>query len=144
MEAFWKHKKLGEMTAKEWELLCDGCGRCCLLRLEDEESGEVFTTRLACTQLDIGKCACKSYAKRHEIVSDCIALSPENIGELDWIPASCAYRRLSEGRDLAWWHPLLSGDPNSVHEAGISVRAWAISEDKVTQENVEDFIYKYE
>ena len=143
MKEFWKHKKLNEMTREEWELLCDGCGRCCLIRLEDEESGEIFTTRLACEQLDIGKSVCKCYDKRHEIVADCIALTPENIGSLDWIPSSCAYRRLSEGRELAWWHPIVSGDPNSVHEAGISVRSWAISETKITHDDIEDYIYKY-
>jgi len=143
MKEFWKHKKLSEMTRKEWELLCDGCGRCCLIRLEDEESREIFTTRLACKQLDIGKCGCKCYDKRHEVVADCIALTPENIGSLDWIPSSCAYRRLSEGRELAWWHPLVSGDPDSVHEAGKSVRSSAISEDKINPNRIEDYIHEY-
>jgi len=143
MKEFWKHKKLSEMTRKEWELLCDGCGRCCLIRLEDEESREIFTTRLACKQLDIGKCGCKCYDNRHEVVADCIALTPENIGSLDWIPSSCAYRRLSEGRELAWWHPLVSGDPDSVHEAGISVRSSAISEDKINPNRIEDYIHEY-
>jgi len=143
MTEFWKQKSLTEMSQKEWELLCDGCGRCCLLRLEDEDSGEIFTTRLSCNQLDIGKCRCKAYGDRHQIVPDCIALTPENIGSLDWIPKSCAYRRLYEGRELAWWHPLVSGDPDSVHEAGISVRPWAIDEDRVKEEDVEKYIYEY-
>ena len=144
MEKFWEHKALAEMSSEEWELLCDGCGRCCLLRLEDEDSGEIFTTRLACKLLDIGKCQCKSYAKRHEIVEDCLALTAENIGSLGWIPSSCAYRRLSEGRELAWWHPLISGSRESVHEAGISVRGWAIDESFIDEDDVEKFIYKYD
>ena len=144
MEEFWKHKNLIEMTAGEWELLCDGCGRCCLLRLEDEDSGRIFTTRLSCKQLDIGHCRCKSYAARHELVPDCVGLTPENIGLLGWMPKSCAYRRLHEGRELAWWHPLVSGDPNSVHQAGISVRDWAISETKVKDCDLERYIYEYE
>lgn len=143
MKEFWKTKRLDEMSAYEWEQLCDGCGRCCLVRLEDEESGQFFTTRLACRQLDIGQCKCSNYEKRHEIVADCIALTPENIRGLDWIPESCAYRRLAEGRELAWWHPLVSGNAESVHEAGISVREQAISEDKVPIEKIEDYIYKY-
>jgi len=143
MKEFWKHKKLRDMTRDEWELLCDGCGRCCMLRLEDEDSGEVFNTRLACRELDIGKCRCKSYERRQDIVEDCIHLTAENISQLGWIPESCAYRRLAEGRPLAWWHPLVSGDPMSVHEAGISVRDRAISEEKVTGNRLEDFICKY-
>ena len=144
MGNFWERKQLAEMTPVEWEQLCDGCGRCCLLRLEDEDSGEIFTTRLTCRELDIGKCQCKSYAKRHEIVTDCIALTAENIGLLDWIPSSCAYRRLSEGRELAWWHPLISGNSESVHEAGISVRSWGLSESEVSPDDVEKYLYKYD
>ncbi len=132
------------MTAEEWELLCDGCGRCCLVRLEDEESGEVFTTKLACKKLDISKCRCKSYERRHELVPDCIALSPDNIGELSWMPLSCAYRRLAEGRGLAWWHPLVSGNADSVHDAGISVRGWAVCEDSFDSSKYENYIYDYE
>ena len=144
MENFWEHKLLADMTPVEWEQLCDGCGRCCLLRLEDEDSGEIFTTRLACRELDIGKCQCKSYGNRHDIVADCIALTAKNIDTLDWIPSSCAYRRLSEGRELAWWHPLISGSPESVHKAGISVRSWALSENKISPDDVEKYLYKYD
>ena len=129
---FWKTKALEEMTPTEWESLCDGCARCCLLKLEDEDSGEVFLTRLACKLLDVSKCRCSDYANRFAKMPDCIEIDPEKVRKLDWLPTSCGYRRVAEGRDLAWWHPLISGSPDTVHEAGISVRSWARSESKVT------------
>jgi uncharacterized cysteine cluster protein YcgN (CxxCxxCC family) len=116
------------MTPQEWESLCDGCGLCCLIRFEDEETGEVIPTRVACKLLDQGSCRCKDYANRKLHVPDCIKLTPGNIEALRWMPKSCAYRRLHEGRDLAWWHPLVSGDPESVHRAGVSIRGQTISE----------------
>lgn len=122
---FWETKSLGEMSPSEWESICDGCGRCCLLKLEDEDTGEIYLTRLACKQLDLGNCRCRDYPRRHELVSDCLSIDTEAVAKLSWLPATCGYRRLSEGRGLAWWHPLVSGDPNTVHAAGISVRGWA-------------------
>lgn len=125
---FWRTKTLEQMTPAEWESLCDGCGLCCLIRLEDEDTGEIIPTRVACRLFDAKTCRCADYANRKAKVPDCIKLTPGNIEDLMWMPKSCAYRRLHEGRDLAWWHPLVSGDPETVHRAGVSVRGETISE----------------
>jgi uncharacterized cysteine cluster protein YcgN (CxxCxxCC family) len=142
-EPFWKRKRLGEMTPEEWESLCDGCGRCCLLRLEDEDTEEVVYTRIACKLLDIGTCRCGSYETRHQKVPDCVRLTPESAGTLEWLPPSCAYRLVANGEDLAWWHPLVSGNAETVHEAGISVRDFAVSENKVRKGRYERFLLKW-
>lgn len=140
---FWEHKTLAQMSADEWEALCDGCGRCCLQKLEDEDSGEVFYTDLACTLLDLQQCRCSDYPNRLERMPDCIRLTPDNVTELYWLPRSCAYRRLSEGKELPRWHPLLSGDPESVHRAGISVRGKAISSAGIAAEDWEEHIVQW-
>ncbi|MDE2487597.1 MAG: YcgN family cysteine cluster protein [Alphaproteobacteria bacterium] len=127
-EPFWRRKRLTEMTAAEWESLCDGCGLCCLVRFEDEDTGEIIPTRVHCKLFDPELCRCTDYANRKRHVPDCIKLTPGNIEALEWMPKSCAYRRLHEGRDLAPWHPLVSGDPESVHRAGVSVRGQTINE----------------
>src|SRR5260370_559961 len=118
---FWKTKTLEEMSNVEWESLCDGCARCCLEKLEDEDTGKIYFTHVSCKLLDAGLCTCKDYANRSELVPDCVRLTPENVRTLNWLPPSCGYRLVAEGRDLYWWHPLVSGDPATVPEAGVSV-----------------------
>ena len=126
---FWQTKTLAQMSQAEWEALCDGCGRCCLVKLEDEETGDIALTDIACRLLENQRCKCKQYDMRHEIVADCVRLTPQNISQLKWMPKSCAYRLLAEGKDLAWWHPLISGNKETVHQAGISIQGKTVSED---------------
>ena len=135
---YWDRKTLAQMTPEEWEGLCDGCGRCCLVRFEDEDTGEIIPTRVACKLLDIETCRCSNYRRRRRYVPDCVKLTPGNVGELSWMPSTCAYRRIHEGRGLADWHPLVSGDPESVHDAGIGGRRQVISETALRR--VEDAI----
>ena len=125
---FWETKTLDRMTVREWESLCDGCGLCCLIRFEDEETGEIIPTRVACKLFDSQACSCSDYERRRIQVPDCIKLTPHNIEDLQWMPPSCAYRRLHEGKPLPLWHPLITGDPESVHRAGVSVRGQTLSE----------------
>jgi uncharacterized cysteine cluster protein YcgN (CxxCxxCC family) len=125
---FWKTKRLEDMNHAEWESLCDGCGRCCLHKLRDEDTDELSFTEIACHLLDLHSCACGDYANRKARVPDCVGLTPRVLRNIDWLPPSCGYRRVAEGKGLAWWHPLVSGDPTTVHTAGISVRGRAISE----------------
>ena len=116
------------MSTTEWESLCDGCARCCLNKLEDWDTGEVSYTNVACRLLDLGSCRCTDYPNRKRFVPDCLILSVNALEEMDWLPETCAYRVVADGKDLAWWHPLVSGDAETVHQAGISVRGRVISE----------------
>ncbi|MBA4788906.1 MAG: YcgN family cysteine cluster protein [Pseudomonadota bacterium] len=119
---FWRRKALAELTPTEWESLCDRCGRCCLVKLEDEDSGEIAYTDVACRLFDTGACRCADYENRQAKVPDCVRLTPETVESIGWLPPTCGYRLVAEGQDLPWWHPLVSGDPETVHTAGISVR----------------------
>src|SRR6202034_4148548 len=119
---FWKRKSLEEMTDFEWESLCDGCGRCCLNKLEEEDTGRTFYTNVGCRLLDGTTCRCRDYAHRLDKVEDCVQLTPESLKTINWLPPSCAYVLLGRGKELYWWHPLVSGDPQTVHAAGVSVR----------------------
>ena len=136
---FWRRYPLEDLTRAEWEALCDGCAKCCLIKLEDEDTGEVAYTSVACRLLDLGTCRCGNYPLRRQLVRGCVVLGRDNLEEvLAWMPRSCAYRRVNEGRGLADWHPLVSGDPESVHAAGVSIRGQTISEE--TLEDPEEAI----
>jgi uncharacterized cysteine cluster protein YcgN (CxxCxxCC family) len=135
---FWKTKRLSQMTKAEWESLCDGCGKCCLHKLEDDETGRIYFTNVACRLLDPYSCRCADYPNRKSLVPDCVVLTPKALKSIEWLPETCAYRLVAEGRDLFDWHPLVSGDPESVHKAGISMRKRVISETVVT--DLEDYI----
>ena len=141
-EPFWKTKTLADMNKAEWESLCDGCGRCCLNKLEDEDTGKFLYTRAACKLLDIGTCQCMDYVNRAKRVPDCVTLTPKNVPELGWLPESCAYRRLDEGKGLSWWHPLVSGTPDTVRQAGISVENEAYTEEGISIEELVHHIWK--
>lgn len=128
---FWKHKRLEDMSTREWESLCDGCARCCLVKLHDPKGRGMVTTQASCTLLDPETARCKHYETRHRRVSDCVQLTPAVVRTLSWLPPTCAYRLVARGEDLPAWHPLVSGDPESVHAAGISMRGRVVSEELI-------------
>ena len=137
---FWEEKSLEEMSDKEWEALCDGCGRCCLVKLEDEDTGQIVNSDAHCKLLDPKTCRCVDYANRQEIVPDCVKLDAKNVSQIAWMPATCAYRRIADGKGLAWWHPLISGDPQTVVDAGISVSGRVVCETSIADEDWEKHI----
>jgi len=138
---FWEEKPLKELSKAEWEALCDGCAKCCLIQLEDIETSERCYTRIACRLLDIGACKCTSYETRVKDVKGCVNVTPELLETADWLPNTCAYRLIYEGKPLEWWHPLISKDPNSVHTAGISIKRYAMSERELPDgSDLEDYI----
>jgi hypothetical protein len=141
---FWKRKSLEEMTDAEWESLCDGCGRCCLNKLEEEETDCTFYTSVGCRLLDGESCRCRDYPNRSDKVDDCVRLTPQEVRTITWLPPSCGYVLVREGRDLYWWHHLVSGDRDTVHQAGVSVRGKvAASEANVADEDLEDWIVSW-
>lgn len=137
---FWQGKTLEQMTEPEWEALCDGCGRCCLRSFEDEETGVVYSTNVACQLLDARACRCRHYSRRKTLVPECKGLRGQDIKAFSWLPNTCAYRCLAEGRRLPDWHPLISGDAESVHRAGVSVRDCVVSEALVHPDDMEAHI----
>ena len=138
---FWRDTPLERMTREEWESLCDGCGRCCLLKLEDEDDGRIAYTRIACRLFDSDACRCGQYDLRSQLVPQCLVLTPASIRDAaPWMPPTCAYRLLAEGRPLPDWHPLVTGDPESVHRAGVSVRGWTVPEWEVHEDEYEDHV----
>ncbi len=140
---FWKRKSLAELSREEWESLCDGCGKCCLVKLQDPDTDEIAYTDVACKLLDGATCRCTDYARRRRRVPDCVVLTPAVVADLSWMPSTCAYRLVKEGRDLAWWHPLVSGDPDTVHEAGVSVRGRVVSEALVEDEELPEHVVEW-
>jgi len=139
-EPFWKAKELDALSDAEWEALCDGCGKCCLNKLEDETDGRLFFTNVACRLLDPVRCRCRRYGRRFSLVPDCVDLRTCEREDYRYLPASCAYRRLHEGRELPDWHPLVSGRAHSVHDAGISVKGRTVSEELVSEDELEHYI----
>jgi len=140
-DRFWERVPLKNLTPREWEALCDGCGKCCLNKLEDEDTQEVALTRVACRLLDDETCRCSQYDIRLQFVPECVQLSPKTLPDIAyWMPETCAYRLLHEGKALYDWHPLNSGDPQTVHDAGVSVQGWTVPEFEVPEEEWEDHI----
>jgi uncharacterized cysteine cluster protein YcgN (CxxCxxCC family) len=138
---FWETKTLAEMNIEEWESLCDHCGKCCLVKLEDEDTGEIAVTSVVCELMDLEGCCCSRYGERSSLVPDCIDLKQHNFSEYKWLPTTCAYRLLNDGKSLPEWHPLISGTLQSVITEGETIHGYAVKESKVN--NPEDFIVKW-
>jgi uncharacterized cysteine cluster protein YcgN (CxxCxxCC family) len=135
--SFWQTKSLSEMSTTEWESLCDSCAKCCLHKLEDEDTGEVFHTDVVCRLLDLNSCQCRDYEDRFTQVPVCFKLTPDNLHHQTWLPASCAYRLLFEGKTLPEWHHLVSGNNQSVHISGNSIKGKAVMEQSVQLDDME-------
>jgi uncharacterized cysteine cluster protein YcgN (CxxCxxCC family) len=136
----WWHRPLAELDARQWEALCDGCAKCCLHKLEDADTGEVFYTKVRCRYLDEQACRCSDYERRSVLVPTCIHLTPGTVGDLDWLPSTCAYRLRAAGEPLPSWHYLVSGSRDTVHSAGISIRGRAVSDEFVHPDGYDEHI----
>ena len=143
VQVFWRAKTLHEMTPTEWESLCDGCGKCCLHKLEEEDSGDVYYTRIACRMLDHDTARCSDYSARQQQVPGCVVLTPDSVKDTYWLPETCAYRLIDQGLPLFDWHPLVSGDPASVHKAGMSVAGQVVAEAGILEADYEDYIVRW-
>ncbi len=143
-QPFWETRTLDQLNKEQWESLCDGCGRCCLQKIQTEHEHLVRYTRVACRLLDVNSCQCTNYWRRKTLVPECISLNAENINQFDWLPDSCAYVRVKEKRGLAWWHPLVSGSPDTVHEAGISMQGQAISESHIHPDDFPSLVIEFD
>ncbi len=137
---FWKNLPLEALNEAEWEALCDGCGLCCLVKLEDEETEQIYFTSLVCALLDSEACRCSDYQNRHQKMPDCRAITLTSLQEIEWLPPSCAYRLREQGKPLPLWHPLVAGDAAKMHAAGISTRGWTRSESGIAPEDYEDYL----
>ncbi len=140
MQKFWETKSLQQMTAEEWESLCDGCGLCCLVKIEDEDGSDILNTSVSCKLLNTERCQCSDYEKRFEKVEMCTKLTLENLSQMEWLPDSCAYKRLENNQSLPAWHYLITGDKNTVHEVGISAKWFALSEEYIHPEQLVQFV----
>ena len=138
---FWESKKLSEMSSDEWESICDGCGKCCLNKLEDEDTGEIFFTSVVCDLINLDSCQCTRYSERTSLVLECLDLKQHDFAEYNWLPTTCAYRLLIDGKPLPVWHPLLSGNPDSVKTAGVSISSYAMKESEIN--DLEDHIIEW-
>lgn len=138
VNAFWEHKTFTQMTPQEWESLCDGCAKCCLHKLEDEDTSEVYYTDVACRYLDNNSCRCQEYSQRQTLVEGCLKLRPQDVEVFDWLPSTCTYRLLSKGEPLPVWHHLLTGNPELVHQLGFSVKNKVVSEQTVAEDDYEE------
>ncbi len=143
MSEFWQTKSFEQMSTNEWESLCDGCAKCCLHKLEDEDNGDVYYTDVACRYLDTQHCQCQQYNKRQQLVPECLKLKPKDVEQFYWLPSSCAYRLLAEGQDLPLWHPLVSGKSDLIHQLGFSVKDKVVSEQSVDPDDYEDHIIRW-
>lgn len=137
---FWEEKELEELTPKEWEALCDGCAKCCLCKIQDEATWEIHYTNVSCKLLNIETCRCLCYEKRKQLVPGCAVLNPQNVRKFPWLPETCAYRRLAQGKDLYKWHHLISGDPDLVHRLGFSVKNKVVSENRIHPDQLPEHI----
>ena len=137
---FWQNKNLDEMTKAEWESLCDGCGHCCLVKLQDEDTDKIYITNVACRLLDIETCTCQDYPNRTKLVSHCLVLAAGNIDSINYLPETCAYRRLAQGLELPQWHPLVMGNKDAVKNSGASICDYAISEEYIHPEQLQEHI----